>query len=278
MLVAEPGAEPALLDFFVAAPGEGADPSARAPLVAAEVFFEAAAQVFHVGAAACGVYGTPAGICEAHRRYATVPLAELVAPGRGARARGRRDQRAAGLHLQPARADHARRARRRARSTGSAITSRARATCSPTRSWPTRSSASARRAPRRSTPATSREAACACVGRARRHAHARRPRRLRGDPARADPRRLPRPRRLHQPAAVGGRAADRLRARAAGPRAGAAEPGAARRGDGAGPPRAHAGVPRGPRRAPASSRSSWARTSARRRTSPCSTARAGRAR
>ena len=48
MLVAEPGAEPALLDFFVAAPGEGADPSARAPLVAAEVFFEAAAQVFHL--------------------------------------------------------------------------------------------------------------------------------------------------------------------------------------------------------------------------------------
>src|SRR4051794_15746318 len=80
MLVAEPGAEPALLDFFVAAPGQGADPSRRAPLVPAEVFFEAAAQVFHVGAASCGVYGTPAGICEAHRRYATVPLGELVAP------------------------------------------------------------------------------------------------------------------------------------------------------------------------------------------------------
>ena len=80
MLVAEPGAEPALLDFFVAAPGEGADPSARAPLVAAEVFFGTVAQVFHVGAAACGVYGTPAGICEAHRRYASLPLADLIAP------------------------------------------------------------------------------------------------------------------------------------------------------------------------------------------------------
>ena len=34
MLVAEPGEAPALLDFFVAAPGDGADPSARAPLVA----------------------------------------------------------------------------------------------------------------------------------------------------------------------------------------------------------------------------------------------------
>jgi gamma-glutamyltranspeptidase/glutathione hydrolase len=80
MLVAEPGAAPALLDFFVATPGHGADPARRAPLVPAEVFFEAAAQVFHVGAASCGVYGTPAGICEAHRRYATIPLAELVAP------------------------------------------------------------------------------------------------------------------------------------------------------------------------------------------------------
>jgi gamma-glutamyltranspeptidase / glutathione hydrolase len=80
MLVAEPGEAPALLDFFVAAPGHGADPAERAPLVPAEVFFEAAAQVFHVGASACGVYGTPAGICEAHRRYATVPLADLVAP------------------------------------------------------------------------------------------------------------------------------------------------------------------------------------------------------
>ena len=80
MLVAEPGSAPALLDFFVAAPGHGADLTARAPLVPAEVFFESAAQVFHVGAASCGVYGTPAGICEAHRRYASLPLAELVAP------------------------------------------------------------------------------------------------------------------------------------------------------------------------------------------------------
>ena len=80
MLVAEPGEEPALLDFFVAAPGDGADPSARAPLEAAEVFFGTVAQVFHVGAAACGVYGTPAGICAAHARYGSVPLPELVAP------------------------------------------------------------------------------------------------------------------------------------------------------------------------------------------------------
>jgi gamma-glutamyltranspeptidase/glutathione hydrolase len=87
MLVAPPGAEPVLLDFFVAAPGCGADPAARAELVACPVDFGDAVQVFHAGAAACGVYGTPAGICEAHRRYATVPLAELASPA-AALARG----------------------------------------------------------------------------------------------------------------------------------------------------------------------------------------------
>ena len=87
MLVAEPGEAPALLDFFVAAPGDGADPAARAPLVPAEVFFEAAAQVFHVGAASCGVYGTPAGICEAHRRFATAPARRARRARRAALAR-----------------------------------------------------------------------------------------------------------------------------------------------------------------------------------------------
>jgi gamma-glutamyltranspeptidase/glutathione hydrolase len=80
MLVAPPGEPPLLLDFFVEAPGRGADPRKRGQLLPIEVYFEDAVQVFHVGAAACGVYGTPAGICEAHRRFGTVPLPELVAP------------------------------------------------------------------------------------------------------------------------------------------------------------------------------------------------------
>jgi len=37
-------------------------------------------QVFHVGAASVGTYGCPAGICAAHARFASLPLAELVAP------------------------------------------------------------------------------------------------------------------------------------------------------------------------------------------------------
>src|SRR3954453_15838231 len=46
MLVAEPGAAPGLLDCFVAAPGRGAEHERRAPRFPAEVFFEAAVQVF----------------------------------------------------------------------------------------------------------------------------------------------------------------------------------------------------------------------------------------
>ena len=80
LLVAEPGEPPTLLDFFVAAPGEGADAARRGALLPVEVDFGDAIQVFNVGGAACGVPGNPAGIAEAARRWGTVPLAELAAP------------------------------------------------------------------------------------------------------------------------------------------------------------------------------------------------------
>ena len=81
MLVAEPGAEPVLLDFFVAAPGHGFRAGDRAPLVPVEVNFGGdARQVFHVGAASCGVYGNPAGIDAAMRRWGSVALPDLAAP------------------------------------------------------------------------------------------------------------------------------------------------------------------------------------------------------
>ena len=72
MLVAAPGREPVLLDFFVAAPGHGADLETRAELVPADVSVGDAVQVFHVG--------TPAGICAAADRFGTIPLADLVKP------------------------------------------------------------------------------------------------------------------------------------------------------------------------------------------------------
>jgi gamma-glutamyltranspeptidase / glutathione hydrolase len=91
MLVAGGGEPPTLLDFFVEAPtsrrapdlegvAEEGPPPAAAELRAVDVSFGDAAQVFHIGPASCGVYGTPAGVCEAIRRWGSVPLEELAAP------------------------------------------------------------------------------------------------------------------------------------------------------------------------------------------------------
>ncbi len=79
MLVAGGGVEPALLDFFVQAPTRLGDGS-EVELQAIDVSFGDAEQVFYIGPASCGVYGTPAGVCEALRRWGTVPLEELGAP------------------------------------------------------------------------------------------------------------------------------------------------------------------------------------------------------
>ena len=83
LLVAPPGRDPVLLDFFVEVPGRGlADGGAagRAPLLPVEVSFGDAVQGFHVGAPSCGVPGVPAGVAAALDRFGTVPLAELTAP------------------------------------------------------------------------------------------------------------------------------------------------------------------------------------------------------
>jgi gamma-glutamyltranspeptidase / glutathione hydrolase len=90
MLVAGGGEPPTVLDFFVEAPtnrqgtdaaelteGEGPPP---AELRAVDVSFGDAAQVFHIGPASCGVYGTPAGVCAAVKRWGSMPLEQLAAP------------------------------------------------------------------------------------------------------------------------------------------------------------------------------------------------------
>ncbi len=79
MLVAGAGEAPVLLDFFVQAPTRAGDGS-ETELHAIDVSFGDAAQVFHIGPASCGVYGTPAGVCDAVARRGTVPLADLAAP------------------------------------------------------------------------------------------------------------------------------------------------------------------------------------------------------
>jgi gamma-glutamyltranspeptidase / glutathione hydrolase len=80
MLVAAPGAEPVLLDFFVEAPGRGADGSPRSELIPVSVSFGDAVQMFNVGAASVGTFGMPAGVCEASRRFGRVGLERLAAP------------------------------------------------------------------------------------------------------------------------------------------------------------------------------------------------------
>ena len=79
MLVHE-GAQAEVLDFFVAVPGaDGVERGAE--LVPIPVYFTPETpQVFHIGAASCGVPGTPAGLVDAVERFGSVPLADLAAP------------------------------------------------------------------------------------------------------------------------------------------------------------------------------------------------------
>lgn len=78
MLVIEPGSPPALLDFFVAAPGRGAGGRTPGDLIPITVSFGEAVQVFNIGAASVGSYGVPAGLHEASVRFGRVPLRDLV--------------------------------------------------------------------------------------------------------------------------------------------------------------------------------------------------------
>lgn len=80
MLVVGPGREPVLLDFFVEAPGRGADPGKRSELIPVTVSFGDAVQVFNIGPASVGAYGVPAGLYEASVRFGRLGLPELVAP------------------------------------------------------------------------------------------------------------------------------------------------------------------------------------------------------
>ena len=80
LMVAQPGSAPVLLDFFVEAPGRGADPARRTPLLPVNISFGDATQVFHVGPSSCGTFGVPAGLAAAVAEFGRAPLAELTAP------------------------------------------------------------------------------------------------------------------------------------------------------------------------------------------------------
>src|SRR3954464_5545140 len=80
MLVADPAGDQAVLDFSGGGGGRGPAPGRRGELVPIDVSFGDAVQVFNIGPASVGCYGTPAGIWEASRRYGSGPLGEVVAP------------------------------------------------------------------------------------------------------------------------------------------------------------------------------------------------------
>ena len=79
-MIVHEGDETVLIDFFVEAPGR--EGGARgSELVPVDVHFdEATTQVFHVGAASCGVPGTAAGITDALGRFGTMPMEALIGP------------------------------------------------------------------------------------------------------------------------------------------------------------------------------------------------------
>jgi gamma-glutamyltranspeptidase / glutathione hydrolase len=75
------GEETVLIDFFVAAPGQdGAERGVELAPVPVH-FDEETVQTFYVGPASCGVPGTAAGLELALRRFGSMPLAKLAAPG-----------------------------------------------------------------------------------------------------------------------------------------------------------------------------------------------------
>jgi gamma-glutamyltranspeptidase/glutathione hydrolase len=73
---------PTLLDFFVTMPGKGLEKQPReiAELTPAPVDFGGTIQMFHAGPSSVAVPGFVAGLWEAHRRYGSLPMTELIKP------------------------------------------------------------------------------------------------------------------------------------------------------------------------------------------------------
>ncbi len=78
MTIAEPDGKAVCLDFFVEAPGRGADHSSRADLLPWQVDFGDATQVFNAGPASAGTYGNPAGLVHASNKFGRLPLSDLT--------------------------------------------------------------------------------------------------------------------------------------------------------------------------------------------------------
>jgi gamma-glutamyltranspeptidase / glutathione hydrolase len=80
MLVELASGEAHAIDMFARAPGLGGPKPTEMDFADVEVSFGAATQVFHVGRASVAVPLALPGLLEAHRRWGSRPLAEVVAP------------------------------------------------------------------------------------------------------------------------------------------------------------------------------------------------------
>lgn len=69
-----------VIDFFVEAPGRGGTRRGSDLVPAPVDFTDSVSQVFNVGAASCGVPGSPAGLELALERFGSMALADLVGP------------------------------------------------------------------------------------------------------------------------------------------------------------------------------------------------------
>src|SRR3954453_20041035 len=70
-----------VLDFFVTLPRNSLPPDAGVEMESVDIEYDrSSSQVFHIGAGSCAVPGVVAGLDAAHRSYATLPWAELIAP------------------------------------------------------------------------------------------------------------------------------------------------------------------------------------------------------
>ena len=179
---AEPGEAPALLDFFVSAPGHGADPArARAARRRRGVLRRRRAGLPRRRRRRAASTARRPGCARRTAATRRMPLAELVAPAAAHAREGVEVNAAAGLHLRAARADPRLDARRRARATGAATRRCARATCSRD---PELAATLERLGAEGAAPFYTRRhrrGRSRAGGRGRRHADARRPRGLRGD-------------------------------------------------------------------------------------------------
>ena len=183
MLVADAGRGAVLLDFFVAAPGRGADPrGARAADRRRRLLRRRRAGVPRRRRLVRRLRHAGGDVRGASRATAPCRSPSSSRAGGRARARRRRGQRAAGVHLRDPRADLLEASAEARALFAPAAACRARATCSAT---PSSADTLERLAAEGAAPFYAGDIArrrSRWVARARRHADARGPRRLRGDP------------------------------------------------------------------------------------------------